>query len=266
MICKSSSRCILLLLVLCSSRGFAAEPEKKVPFEGDEVTLVDIKANSKNFVGKQFVICGGIHIDDFFNWEYDNAVHTHNSIRFRQVGKDSRLTREDAHLYLLRKGGAPIIEKLVAAEKNNPGVGFFLVRARVAILPDRYDPDAWNYFELLDIQFITKNWKGWQKGVLAQIEEEKQRKLAEQREWGRERKREIEIRKQREREALVPKFRVWKDKTEKYQRTAKFRAVINKKVKLELKDGKIIHVAVEALCEADKTYLKERKRLVLKNR
>ena len=74
---------------------------------------------------------------------------------------------------------------------------------------------------------------------------------------------EAERERQKEEEALKPKFRTWKDKTGQHQIEGKFVSLSAGKVKLELKDEKVIAVEVDALCEADKEYIEERKKIAL---
>jgi hypothetical protein len=58
----------------------------------------------------------------------------------------------------------------------------------------------------------------------------------------------------------APKLRVWTDKTGKHQTTAKFISFGMGQVKLELEDGKMITVSLDALSEADREYIDERRR------
>ncbi|MGA2064148.1 MAG: hypothetical protein ABSG86_04230 [Thermoguttaceae bacterium] len=52
--------------------------ETKLPsYVGDETRLVQIKADPTKYVGKSFIICGGIKLDDCYNRWYVNAQATH---------------------------------------------------------------------------------------------------------------------------------------------------------------------------------------------
>ena len=64
----------------------------------------------------------------------------------------------------------------------------------------------------------------------------------------------------------APQFRVWTDRTGQHETTAKFRSLSFEKVKLELKDESIIEVSADALCDADREYIEERKRMALQSR
>ena len=59
-------------------------------------------------------------------------------------------------------------------------------------------------------------------------------------------------------EARAPKFRQWSDASGSFHRTAKFRGLANKVVKLELEDGSVISVALEKLGDEDQKYIRQR--------
>ncbi len=58
--------------------------------------------------------------------------------------------------------------------------------------------------------------------------------------------------------ARAPKFRQWSDASGKFHRTAKFRGLANKVVKLELEDGSVINVPLEKLGDEDQKYIRQR--------
>ncbi len=252
-------RSVVIAILFCS-HCISAEPEKKVPFKGDEIPLVRIKASPTEYVGKVFTICGGIKVYDYFNYEYSDAQHTHYSLRFVQVGKDSQLKNDDATLYLSRKVGAPIINKLLAKEEDTPSNNFALVRVKVTILPQRYDSNAWEMFELLDIQFPNEDWKGWDNGVLARIAGEKRRELETQvanakadelaaKETGR-----VAAAKRRE-----LSFRTWTS-TAGTTIEARFAGLSGGKVTLEKRDGKKIRVPLDKLSDVDQKFIADKRK------
>ncbi len=62
------------------------------------------------------------------------------------------------------------------------------------------------------------------------------------------------------RAAHAPKFREWSDASGSFHRTAKFRGLANKIVKLELEDGAVISVPLEKLSDDDQKYIRQRTR------
>ena len=62
------------------------------------------------------------------------------------------------------------------------------------------------------------------------------------------------------RAAHAPKFRQWSDTSGSFHRTAKFRGLANRIVKLELEDGSVISVPLEKLSDDDQKYIRQRTR------
>jgi thiol-disulfide isomerase/thioredoxin len=58
---------------------------------------------------------------------------------------------------------------------------------------------------------------------------------------------------------LASASRTWTDASGKFKVTAKFRGIINKKVKLECNDGRVINLPLEKLSDDDQAYIKKRK-------
>ena len=58
----------------------------------------------------------------------------------------------------------------------------------------------------------------------------------------------------------APKFRQWSDTSGNFHRTAKFRGLANKIVKLELENGAVIKVPLEKLGDEDQKYIRQRTR------
>lgn len=257
---------LVVLTVLLCRPCVAAEPERKVPFKGDEVPLVRIKAGPAAYVGKEFVICGAVQLDDYYSYEYWNAAGTHHSLFLAEVSQDGLPLAERAFLYLSRKTGAPIIERLLAKQEKAPKGQSYLVRATATILPARFDPNGWQLFELLDIQFPTEGWKDWEEGVLAKMEADKAKAKQDSDRLAIERAQQFAEEKQKQLKALEPQFRTWTDKSGKYKTVARFSGMAVGNVKLQLENGQVIMVSVDNLSDADKEYLEERRRMAARKR
>lgn len=207
-----------------------AQDEKSIPFQGDETSLTRIKASPVDYVGKVFVICGGIQLDDYFNYGYDDADFSHFSLAFIQAGKDSKPTGERAHLYLSRKFGKDLIEGLVEKQEMSGKQSYVLARVTVTIPRNRFDPESWEMFEVLEVQFPNDEWSDWESGFI--------------------------------REAMRPKIRTWTDASGTHQIRAKFKDFKDGFVLLELESGEDRSVKADTLSKADIEYIQERLKLM----
>lgn len=133
-----------------------------IPYQGDEVALVRVMANPEEYVGKSFIICGGLQINDNYIFSYSDAKDTHYSLLLRAVGKDSVSPgKELAYLYLSKDIGRAIVD-VIAGFQAETLHGAKVARARVTLVPRFFAKDKrWNYMEVLDIQFIGADHKGW---------------------------------------------------------------------------------------------------------
>jgi len=204
-----------LLVVAGQGQPFA------VPLKGDETPLVRVKANPERYVGKVFIICGGLFIGDFYNYFYEGRQDTHYSLRFFDVGKTSDVRGETAYLYLLKAIGAEIVEGVSKRQEtgyNNAK----LARLRVMLRPEAYARGKqWDMFEVVDVQFIQEDRKDWQPWIVA-TKAEKERQAAQAAAKRRvEEEAAQEQRKKAEREANAPKFREWTDATGKHKTVAR---------------------------------------------
>ena len=69
---------------------------------------------------------------------------------------------------------------------------------------------------------------------------------------------EIAARRKKAEEARAPKFREWTDASGNFHRSAKFRGLAKKIVKLELEDGSVISIPLEKLSDEDQKYIRQR--------
>ena len=83
-------------------KQLVTDPE--IPMKGDELSLTRLKANPTDCCEKEFVMCGGVSISDYFNYKYNNAAKTHYSFQFKPVDSEGKTTSSDwAHLLRVRK-------------------------------------------------------------------------------------------------------------------------------------------------------------------
>lgn len=139
-------------------------PAAKIPHLKDETQIIQIKTDPEAFLDKDVVLCGGLLIDDYYNFAYRDAVRTHYSLSFREVGAtQSDLSAERYHLYLPRDIGKKIADQLIAnAKEYGNGPSLDLVRVRVRLDPGRYFEDRqWNMLEVSDLQFASDDFKSW---------------------------------------------------------------------------------------------------------
>ncbi len=249
---------ILLLGVICATApaGLGGEPAavKKVPHSKDETSLVAIKANPEKFVGTTFILCGGIKVDDYYNFAYLNSQDTHYSLDFVEVGEDTATTTgKRAHLYFPKKIGAALIDLAVKFEKEHHGE-HYLMRIRATLDRDAFARDKqWDTMEMLDWQFVTKDYTDWQPWALQKIRDDK---AAEVTKAAEERKAKLATAKAADEAA---KWRTWTDSKGK-QYDAKFGGVAFGKVTLVNRDGSSVHLPLTDLSADDRAWIKNRKR------
>src|SRR5262249_3722558 len=92
----------LVLLCCCSVRA----AEKVISLVGDETKLTKVKANPRDYVGREFILTGVAEVSDYFNYGYRNSQDTHYAVTFREalgtLRPGDRLDGEECHLYLRR--------------------------------------------------------------------------------------------------------------------------------------------------------------------
>ena len=175
---SSADLAVLLVVVAallsngCSDKGSVGSTSKTasagkgeflIPYKGDETTLSELKAYPERYVGKQFIICGGLRLDDYYNYIYLTANTTHNSLSFTEYGKHSKsIGTESAHLYLRKGKGARVLEPVrQIGEKYKEANYDKLARVKVTLLTLK--GNDWDMLEVLDAQFTTddKTWGPW---------------------------------------------------------------------------------------------------------
>ena len=156
--------------------AFLAEPAEKPrvaadklpPLTGDEVSLVRVKANPAQYVGKRFIIVGIAQISDYWNYGYSDAEHSHYSISFTELRSkpDGGLSYGKSSLFIcLSDLGSGFADQLAKNAEN--GYQHTAVRATVTISPDRNrGEETWDLLELIDVQQMTADRNSWGVPVL----------------------------------------------------------------------------------------------------
>jgi len=156
-----------------------AQDTRKIPHVDDETSLIELKANPERYVGKAFVLCGGLDIADVYRGYYLRAQDTHYSFVFSEAGKDmSTGTGQGASLYLSKRAPDAIMRPIIETKKE---LGLpKLVRARVTLLPKAWaEHKSWDELEVLDVQFLEPDFSGWRPWIAETLAEEARRIAAE---------------------------------------------------------------------------------------
>ncbi|HEY4313205.1 MAG TPA: hypothetical protein VGN12_27385 [Pirellulales bacterium] len=129
---------------------------QKLPKNGDETSLVRVKADPDLFIGKPFYIVGRANLADYWNYQYRNAETTHYSIAFQEADG----ANERAYLYLEREKGRAFADQLAKNAEN--GIPSTPLRAKVTLVSGgSRAPDQWDMLELMDIQLLSEDQKKW---------------------------------------------------------------------------------------------------------
>ena len=136
-------------------------PTSFVPFTGEETALTMVEAYPEKYIGKTFIVIGGIAVSDYYNWRYENAKGTHISFKFDELRPDKSRTGKNMSLYVKREISKNLVEEITKAVDT--GYRSKLIRVKASILGNRYDPDCPGILaELIDWQFLSSDKKGWQ--------------------------------------------------------------------------------------------------------
>ena len=148
---------------------------KVVPVLGDETPLTKVKANPQDYVGKKFIVAGGLTVRDYYNYSYSGAKETHVSLRLAEMRADGTFTGEKINVYLQHSLSGELVDAVTKAVGG--GYDALLVRVKVTLLPHKYETDPkWDLMELLDWQFRNAEGTGWQPWALADEKQKEDRR------------------------------------------------------------------------------------------
>jgi len=255
---------LLLSIGIVPVVGYSSEPNSQIPYKGDEIALIQIKAHPEQYIGKTFIICGGLQIVDSYGVSdyYWHAQNTHYSLYFRETGKNKDSSLGDsAQLFLSKRIGAEIVDAITKVQKEKRGEGVFkLARVKVTIIPAAYynnnpGESAVNVMEVLDVQFIENNFKAWGPWIVEKQKDEAARIAREQADA--EQQAAIEQEKAKK-ELEAAKWRTWTDSTGKYTTYAKYSGIAFDKVTLIKQDGSKVQLPLDKLSDEDREWVANR--------
>jgi hypothetical protein len=139
-------------------------PITEVPLVGDEVSLVRLKANPDDYIGKTFVLCGGIRVSTLNQNSGKFTSSDYYSFTFRSVDSKVRMGEDLALIYMSRSIGRPLSDLAIGAEEK--GFQGALVRLKCTVDPKSLlQPDAKEFIlvviEALDWQRLGSDRKRW---------------------------------------------------------------------------------------------------------
>jgi hypothetical protein len=139
-----------------------------VPHLPDETKLIRLKTTPEHFVGKTFILCGGIQVSDNYSGTY--YFHTepvYYSFEFLVFGNTWGERADDVVLGYLRKDrGKRIADRIIAAQESweaRGKRGVLACRIKATILPESYALGGrWWQVEIVDVQFLNSSRDGWE--------------------------------------------------------------------------------------------------------
>lgn len=238
-----------------------------VPHGKDETSLVRVQADTEKYLDEEIVICGGIQLSDYYNYGYAKTGLIFHALHFCEIGETLDDRGAYAHLYLDKQLGKSIVDELVKAAEANKKSVYSLVRAKVKLNPGRYfNGRQWNMFEVVDVQFISKDLKSWEPWKLEAhykaIEEAEHKRMADAKQAAKELAERIaagEKAKEEAAEALErARWREW-TKPDGKKVKGKFNGINSGNVKLILEDKSALKLTITDLPKDEQTWLKEKR-------
>jgi hypothetical protein len=131
-----------------------------VPFTGEETPLTAVEAYPEQYIGETFIVIGGIRVSDYYFCNYREARRTHVSLDFDELGPDKSSTGKSMYLYVRKEISEDLVKEITKTIYR--GYQSKLIRAKVSILQNPYDPDCGIQAELINWQFLSSDKKSWQ--------------------------------------------------------------------------------------------------------
>lgn len=234
-----------------------------IPHQNDEVALVRIKADPKKYVGKSFVICGGLQISDYYNYSYGRSEKTHHSLKFVELGKTTReIGIETCHGYLLKRNASAAIIDTIAkgAEENKTREFYKVARVKVMLIQVRYENDKqWDMLEVLDAQFMDKDFKEWQPWIVETEEAAKRAEAKADREADEaDRAAKLKDDLAGVKAAETARWREWTDaKGGKFK--ARFSGIVGGDVQLKKDGGEVVKMRLDKMSKEEREWIEKKK-------
>jgi hypothetical protein len=140
------------------------QPMERIPMVGDEVSVSRLKADPANYVGKPFVLSGGIKVSDSYGFGFANTAADYYSFGLDVAARNGQ-TDDSVQVYMKRLDGAALAERVIRAEERGRNVSM-AVRLRCIIQPERIDgglEHAIDAIEAFDWQVMSDGggWSPW---------------------------------------------------------------------------------------------------------
>lgn len=158
---KKSLLVLVVLLACCLGQADVNDVNNPIllPFVGNEVQLVEVKAYPENYINKTFEVIGVAGITDYYNCKYENAKNTHVSLAFDELRPDKSYTGECIYLYVKKNISKSLTDAIIKEVKA--GYKSKLVRVKITILSERYNSICGEQAELINYQFRSDDKSKW---------------------------------------------------------------------------------------------------------
>jgi hypothetical protein len=139
---------------------------KKVPVTGEETSVSAIKANPGRYIGRTFVLVGGVKASDYYGHGFRDAVGEYYSFTLSELASDGESFLGSTSVYVPRFDGAALAEMVVKTEQQQGGAAL-AVRLRCSIRPARIEDGDLRYaadsIEATDWQVLRPGgeWGPW---------------------------------------------------------------------------------------------------------
>jgi hypothetical protein len=134
-----------------------------VPLVGDELSLVRIEADPKQFFDRQFVMAGGMKISNLYIHAFRDAADQFYSFDLQTFGADGKSWAGGTHIYMPRFLGTALAEMITRLQEKAPDRAG-AVRLRCIIrssLVGKDLSDATSTIEATDWQVVSPDGKSW---------------------------------------------------------------------------------------------------------
>jgi hypothetical protein len=160
LVCAAS----ICMVLGCEESKESTTITNKLPLFGDEISVAELKAFPRKYLGVPVVILGGLKTENYYNYGYNDADITHFSLGFLESTEDAKSNGERLTVYGRRDMAEPLVARILQKQKQG---GYKGVRLKIEITGRSFSRGgAFNEnAELLGWQFLhpTENkWEDWQ--------------------------------------------------------------------------------------------------------
>lgn len=251
----------MIAMLLMSAAISQAAP--KIPHLDGETRLLRVKANPDKYLGKTFVICGGLQVSDYYNYSYRDQEKSFYSLGFVEAGETFNDFGDHCQLYMSKTAiskelSESIIETVTKAEEAKRNT-HKLARLKVAINPVAFSRDKqWDMLEVMDIQFINKDKTGWSPWIFEEFVKAARAKEDAENKAEMAKKAEAEAAQLRQEKAREKaQWREWSD-PDGGKVYAKYSGSVAGTVKLTKRDGSTVKIPFKKLPEEEQQWIEKK--------